>query len=43
MILRPEAPEEEELEDERYNATYADIWPSISRPQTSMGSSMRDT
>jgi hypothetical protein len=38
MILRPDPPEDEELEDDRYSQVYPDIYPSINKPQTYMGS-----
>jgi hypothetical protein len=38
MILRPDPPEEEELEDERYRYAHSDICPSTRKPQIYMDS-----
>lgn len=36
MILRPDPPEDEELEDERYYLHHLDICPSTKKPLISM-------
>lgn len=43
MILRPDPPEDEELEDDRSTHNYLDICQFIKKQPISMDSYMRDT